>query len=109
MFNNLRVVAASRPFRSRAVANSLLFLVAALCASPILQGQVYIDTGHTGAQTQIDVNHTSVWVVTPNSAATLNGAYLTMKDGSATTASVTLSVYSPGNVLVTSVTQTHTQ
>lgn len=72
--------------------------------------QSYIDTGHTGAQTQIDTNHTSSWTLSPSANTTLAGAYLTMKDGSATTANVTLSVYdgpTAASPLLASVTQTH--
>ena len=72
-------------------------IIQIMCAAAFLSmtaaAQTYITTGQTGAQTQIDVNHTSTWTFTPASNTTLSGGYFTMKDGSATTADVTLSLY----------------
>ena len=53
----------------------------------------YLATGQTGAQTQIDLNHTSSWVITPNIDFGFNGGLFTMKDGSSSSADQTLSVY----------------
>ena len=51
-------------------------------------------TGQTGAQTQIDVNHTSSWYITVNSGTVLfGGGQFTIKRGSATTNSITLKLY----------------
>ena len=58
-------------------------------ASPIY----YLATGQTGAQTQIDVNHTSSWEMTPNLNFDLGGGLFTMKDGSSTSATVILTLY----------------
>ena len=65
-------------------------LAVSLCgATPIY----YLQTGQTGAQTQIDVNHTSTWLLTPNIDFDLGGGLFVMKDGSNTSARVTLSIY----------------
>ena len=67
---------------------AFLWLVVQCGASPIY----YLATGQTGAQTQIDVNHTSSWVMTPNVNFDLGGGLFTMKDGSSTSATVNLSL-----------------
>ncbi|MBM3794964.1 MAG: PEP-CTERM sorting domain-containing protein, partial [Acidobacteria bacterium] len=62
--------------------------------------------GHTGAQTQIDINRTSSWLLTPG------GGQFVMKRGTATVDNITLSVYqgnSAAGVLLASVTLTTTQ
>jgi len=53
----------------------------------------YLGTDQTGAQTQIDVAHTSTWLLTPNTDFSFGGGLFNMKDGSAATADVTLSLY----------------
>ena len=58
-------------------------------ASPIY----YLATDQTGAQTQIDVNHTSSWEMTPNINFDFAGGLFTMKDGSSTSATVILTLY----------------
>jgi len=45
---------------------------------------VYLFTGQSGAQTQIDVNHTTEWTVSFSSDLDLLGGELDMKDGSQT-------------------------
>ncbi len=53
----------------------------------------YFMVGQTGAQTQIDVNHTTSWSFNATSAWTLGGGDFTMKDGSSTKADIALSLY----------------
>ena len=53
----------------------------------------YVYTGQTGAQTQIDVNHTSTWSLAPASTFLFGGGIFNIKEGSATTANITLSLY----------------
>src|SRR5213080_1044754 len=53
----------------------------------------YLATGQTGAQTQIDVNHTSTWEMTPDINFAFGGGLFTMKDGSSSTDDVILSLY----------------
>jgi hypothetical protein len=53
----------------------------------------YLTTGQTGAQTQIDLNHTATWSFTATSSWLLGGGNFTMKDGSNSTANVVFSVY----------------
>src|SRR5947207_1546278 len=86
---------------------AFLWFVVPCGASPIY----YLATGQTGAQTQIDVNHTSSWVMTPNVNFDLGGGLFTMKDGSSTSATVNLSLYQgldATGVLVGSLTLTNT-
>ena len=53
----------------------------------------YLATGHTGAQTQIDVNHTSKWIMKLNSNFDFAGGLFVMKDGSNSTANISLAIY----------------
>ncbi len=53
----------------------------------------YLATGQTGAQTQIDVNHTSKWIMTLSSNFDFAGGLFVMKDGPNTTANVRLALY----------------
>ena len=84
------------PPRSRAA-----LLVAALAvAAGTLPGAVaqtlsYIYTGQTGAQTQIDIAHTTTWNINVAGGTTLlmGGAKVTMKRGLATTATATFACY----------------
>jgi len=62
----------------------------------------YFSTDITGAQTQIDVNHTSLWTTTPGGTVDILGGIFTMKAGSNTSASVTFSLYS-GNLTLAQV------
>lgn len=71
-------------------------LVAALClfAMPCASAPLYyLATGHTGAQTQIDINHTSDWLMRPNIDFDFGGGLFVMKDGPSTTSTVRLSLY----------------
>jgi len=53
----------------------------------------YLTTGQTGAQTQIDINHTSSWTLTPTSAFDLGGGSFEMKAGSSASANALLTLY----------------
>src|SRR4051794_12147606 len=53
----------------------------------------YLTTGHTGAQTQIDLNHSTTWSLIAALAWSLGGGDFPMKDGTSSTADVTLSAY----------------
>lgn len=55
-------------------------------------GNFYLFTGQTGAQTQIDVAHTSNWYVKADSATNFVGGRFTIKRGPSTTAPITLTV-----------------
>ena len=81
-------------------------------AVTVLPPNYYIKTGQTGAQTQIDIAHTSTWTITPSQSWILGGADLTMKDGSGTTTTITLSIYagtSASGTLLQSVTLINAQ
>ncbi|MCC6537260.1 MAG: PEP-CTERM sorting domain-containing protein [Bryobacterales bacterium] len=85
---------------------------ALICAQSYATPVYYVNTDHTGAQTQIDLNHTSSWLLTPSVAFDLGGGQFVMKKGTATVDNITLSVYrgaSAAGVLMTSVTLTTTQ
>lgn len=63
-------------------------------ATPAAAGPLYyFVTSQTGAQTQLDVNHTTSWSFTATSAWTLGGGDFTMKEGSSTSADVALLLY----------------
>ena len=67
----------------------VLFLASVCAASPIY----YLGTDQTGAQTQIDLAHTSAWLFTPNTDFTFGGGVLNMKDGSSSSADVIFNLY----------------
>lgn len=52
----------------------------------------FLYTGHTQAQTQIDTDHTTAWLLTAATAWTLGGGRFVMKRGSATAGDVSLVV-----------------
>jgi hypothetical protein len=67
-----------------------LSLLASLCsAAPVY----YVATDQTGGQTQIDVNHSSSWLLEPNVDFSLAGGLLTMKAGNNASATLTFSLY----------------
>jgi hypothetical protein len=68
-------------------------LAAFLFSSLSMGATVFLSTDHTGAQTQIDVNHTSSWLVGVNTPTDLAGGSFTMKDGSSTSADIKLTLY----------------
>lgn len=53
----------------------------------------YISTYITTAQTQIDTNHLSSWIITANTNVNIWGGNFVMKDGPKTDASLTFSLY----------------
>ncbi len=53
----------------------------------------YYSTDITGAQTQIDVNHTSIWVTTPGGNVDILGGIFEMKVGPNTSADINFSIY----------------
>lgn len=71
------------------IAALLVAFVVSSAAAPIY----YIATGQTGAQTQIDLDHSSEWLITPSTSFTFGGGRLTMKSGNSITALVTFSVH----------------
>lgn len=92
------------------------FLVGAFVVLTTTVGQAatiyYLATGQTGGQTQIDVNHTSSWLMTPNTDFQFAGGLFTMKDGQTTASAITLSLYqgldSSGTLLGSTVLSTPT-
>jgi hypothetical protein len=70
-------------------ATGLLCSATPAAAAPLY----YFVTGQTGAQTQLDANHTTSWSFTATSAWTLGGGDFAMKDGSSTSANIALSLY----------------
>jgi hypothetical protein len=66
---------------------------------------LFLFTGQSGAQTQIDVDHTTEWQVAPTVNFDLAGGQLDMKDGSQTggdtspTGDLFLSVYEDGGII----------
>ena len=78
-----------------------------------LQAQTYIVTGHTGSQTFINTSATSTFNFTVPASGTWSvlGGKFTMKDGSSTSADITLSLYAGATAtgpVLTSKTLTHT-
>jgi len=57
----------------------------------------YLATDQTGGQTQIDVTHTSTWLLEPNVDFSFAGGLFIMKAGNSASASVTLSLYQGNN------------
>lgn len=74
---------------------AFLLLTASAYSTPLY----YLATGQTGAQTQIDINHTSSWLLTPNVNFDFGGGVFTMKDGTTTTDNIILSIYKGTNNL----------
>jgi hypothetical protein len=54
---------------------------------------LYLATGQTGANTQVDVDHTSTWLFTPHADFTFGGGLFTMKAGQNAAADVVFSIY----------------
>lgn len=73
----------------------------------------YLTTGQTGAQTQIDINHSSEWSFTPSVPWQFGGGFFTMKDGSKTNAPIVFRLYegpnAASNNLIAQVTMTNAQ
>jgi hypothetical protein len=70
-----------------------------LAAAPATAGPIYyLTTSQAGAQTQIDVNHTSSWLITTGGVGwDLGGGNFEMKYGSQTTANIRLDLYAGSN------------
>jgi hypothetical protein len=70
----------------------------------------YVATDQTGAQTQIDIDHASSWVLNVQTTFDLGGGLFTMKDGQTTADDITFSLYQGSDstgTLLDSVTLTH--
>lgn len=89
------------PVIKPSIAISLLALI--LVSAKSQSSTYYFSTDITGAQTQIDVNHTSMWVTTPGGNVDILGGIFTMKAGSSTSADITFSLYA-GNLTLAQVT-----
>jgi hypothetical protein len=68
-------------------------------AATLCQGSpsYYLATDQTGAQTQIDVNHTSAWLFVPNIDFSFGGGLFAMKAGSGAADDVTFALYQGTN------------
>lgn len=76
------------------VVKSLRSVLLLLCVFPVLprahaatindcdpNAYYFVTTDHTGAQTQIDINHKSVWTFNPGEDFSFGGGIFVMKDG----------------------------
>jgi len=70
-------------------ATFLLLWTSVGSANPIF----YIATDHTGAQTQVDVEHTPTWTFTPIADFTFGGGLFERKEGRSTSADLHFSLY----------------
>ena len=93
-------------FSTRWLFNGLVFFLFVLAfPAPAFSQTLYLYTGQSGAQTQIDVDHATRWNISITSGSiALGGARLTMKKGPNSAADVLLQVYSgtsaiPANLL----------
>ena len=75
------------------VALLMVGLAVSAAAAPVY----WVSTDQTGAQTQIDINHSSFWQFIPTIEWELGGGLFEMKSGSASTADVLLRVYAGVN------------
>lgn len=72
-----------------------LAMTLAWTAAPAAAVPYFITTGQAGAQTQIDVNHTSTWSINSSVTFDLGGGDFKMKDGgNSTVADIVLTLYS---------------
>ena len=97
--DSLRVRAIQAYARSAGVMTTLVARLRNTIAPSVTAavGDYYVYTGHTGAQTQIDTNHTTSWYIrTGGSPVLFGGAYLTMKIGKSTTADIVLAIRANG-------------
>ncbi|SMF96331.1 PEP-CTERM protein-sorting domain-containing protein [Methylomagnum ishizawai] len=58
-------------------------------ALPVL----FVSTGHTGAQTQTDINHTQHWTFSVSQNVTVGGGLFDMKRGPSSTADVSFAIF----------------
>lgn len=79
----------------RAIRHFLLVLafVPVVLSSQSQASVYYFSTDITGAQTQIDVNHTSMWTTIPGANIDILGGIFTIKAGSNAAADITFSLY----------------
>ncbi|MCK5354846.1 MAG: PEP-CTERM sorting domain-containing protein [Methyloprofundus sp.] len=61
--------------------NILGMAVLGLSLNAPAQAQLFVSTGITGANVQVDVNHTQHWTFTPGSDIDIDGALFTIKRG----------------------------
>ena len=73
--------------------SAFLILLGSLAAQASPLPTYYLTTGQTGAQTQIDINHSSEWSFTPATPWQFGGGFFTMKEGSKTTAPIVFRLY----------------
>jgi hypothetical protein len=72
----------------------VLALLALALAAPVANADVFVSTGHTGAQVQCDINHTRFWTYTvTNPVSGIDGGLFDMKRGSNTTEDITFSIF----------------
>ncbi len=91
---------------------AVAFQATPAAAIPYVAEPYYVTTGQTGAQTQIDVNHTTSWLFTAVSGWRLGGGDFTMKDAPSTSATISLSLYAGNDAtgtLLDAVTYTNSQ
>lgn len=68
--------------------------IAGCAAASASHASLFMTTGQTGAQVQVDINHTQHWTYTlTGNVNDLAGAMFTMKRGSQTTASITFDLF----------------
>jgi hypothetical protein len=87
---------------------AMSLVMASVCAAGPID---YLATNQTGAQTQVDVAHTSTWLFTPTIDFLFGGGLFDMKDGSNTSANLQLSLFQGSDasgLLLDSVSLTHT-
>jgi hypothetical protein len=70
------------------------FLATMLFSSLSMGATYYLATDNTGAQTQIDVNHSSTWVLNVGTTFDLGGGLFSMKAGNSATDTVSFNLYS---------------
>jgi hypothetical protein len=75
----------------------LLLTLAATSALSASTNYLYVETDQTGANTQIDANHTSSWNFTALSDWVLGGGLFTMKQGSKTSLDIYFTLSTTGS------------
>lgn len=92
---------------------ALLMLFASAMAQASTLPMYYLSTGQTGAQTQIDIDHTSTWSFTPAVPWQFGGGFFTMKAGPKTIEPIVFRLYQGSSAsslgLIAEVTLTNAQ
>ena len=88
-FRESKTTARGVILRNLVLVAPIFFFASLADAAPIY----YLSTGQPGAQTQIDVNHTSTWSIAALTPFELGGGVFTMKGGSAVSATIQLALY----------------